>query len=137
MKFVGRIHTPRQKNVGLGSSSSSNKHLAGESDDWLSEFPPDIQRNILSFLPTIDAARTDFTSKTWRTTWNSVPKLIFEYYQFLGIYNRIVQKRGTFVRFVNHALTCHDKSDVNVFELWLWPSLDDSILSTIGGSCLP
>lgn len=91
------------------------KNLAMESADRLSRLPEEIQRHILTFLPTIDATRTYILSRTWRTTFYSLQKLCFDYNHF----PEMERKRDDFMNFINQVLAHHDESDIHMFEFCL------------------
>ncbi|KAL2503243.1 F-box/LRR-repeat protein 13 [Forsythia ovata] len=113
--MAGDFHTSRKQYV---QASSSNLHPVTESADRLSRLPLEIQRHILTFLPTIDATRTSVLSRSWRTTCHSLPKLVFDYNAFPVMESR----QDAFVNFINQMLARHDESDVHVFEFCLSPS---------------
>lgn len=52
--------------------------LREASTDMISDLPKNVIDNIMKFLPLIDVARMSVLSKKWRSTWLSVPRLIFD-----------------------------------------------------------
>ncbi|KAL9174744.1 hypothetical protein ABFS82_02G071300 [Erythranthe guttata] len=96
------------------SSSSSSKELLVIGDaDRLSRLPQEIQSDILCLLPITDAAKVGLLSKTWRSTWLSLPKLAFDYRTFPEMEKK--------VKFIDQTLARHSKSSVKTFELHLVP----------------
>ncbi|KAL7145396.1 hypothetical protein ABFS83_07G080500 [Erythranthe nasuta] len=103
---------PRKKSRKCQSSSSSSKKLLVIGDaDRLSRLPQEIQSDILCLLPITDAAKVGLLSRTWRSTWLSLPKLAFDYRTFPEMENK--------VKFIDQTLVRHSQSTVKTFELHL------------------
>ncbi|KAL7157337.1 hypothetical protein ABFS83_02G071300 [Erythranthe nasuta] len=112
--MADRSGKPRKKSRECQSSSSSSKELLVIGDaDRLSRLPQEIQSDILCLLPITDAAKVGLLSRTWRSTWLSLPKLAFHYRTFPEMEKK--------VKFIDQTLARHSKSSVTTFELHLVP----------------
>ncbi|XP_051150326.1 uncharacterized protein LOC127264823 [Andrographis paniculata] len=106
---------PNQEGVDCDNDSSSNENLIVEADNTLGTLLPEMQRNIMSLLPTTDAAKVGLMSKSLRQAWLSVPILIFDYS------SETQRMKDCYEEFINNTLARHDDSHVKIFEIRLWP----------------
>ncbi|XP_051150275.1 putative F-box/FBD/LRR-repeat protein At1g78760 [Andrographis paniculata] len=88
-----------------------------ETDDRLGPLPQEIQRNILSLLPTTDVAKVGLMSRSLRQAWRSIPILNFDYSR----HDEMQSVKDCYEEFINNTLARHDESTVENFEIRLWP----------------
>ncbi|KAL2240926.1 UNVERIFIED_CONTAM: putative F-box protein, partial [Sesamum indicum] len=102
--------TPKKmkNHCNLNSKALENKY----EEDKISSLPEPILHDILSYLPTKDAAKTSaLSNKTWNATWKSFPILDFNQYSFQeSVYSRTAHKNHSeitkdFCDYVDEFLT--------------------------------
>ncbi|KAJ3691358.1 hypothetical protein LUZ61_020522 [Rhynchospora tenuis] len=89
-----------------------NKKQCRENDgvDIISNLPEEIKENILGRLPTDEAVRTSVLSSQWRTTWMSVPELLFvcPITHLVENENEVLKINSRFNKLVDKALSMHN-----------------------------
>jgi len=107
--------------------STNKKHK--ENEDIISNLPDSLITNILSCVPTKDAARTSVLSKRWIDCWTFITKVNLDDSVFFKHKKKKSGGKKYFINFVNRALLTNSNR-AESFSLVITNKYDVSLLNT-------
>ncbi|XP_026417473.1 putative F-box protein At3g58860 [Papaver somniferum] len=93
-------------------SKKNRKIVRRDEMDLISNFPDDLLARILFLVPTEQAVTTSFLSQRWKSLWNLLPELDFDYVSFCKSFGIVLEHRGKelfrgFLEFVDYVFIHH------------------------------
>ncbi|KAH0984189.1 hypothetical protein GBA52_011366 [Prunus armeniaca] len=89
----------------------------GRGRDRFSDLPNEISNHIFSFLPMKSIAQVSFTSKRWRSLWDSFP--ILDFSEVCPFTSQVFQKKS-FGQIFYHQMSAMRSATSNKFRTRTW-----------------